>query len=92
MNGQYTCSCDESDKDIVYHTGGKLIGVRRTEHPTSDYPDAFSDLLSLGPVAVHAVLDGLVAGLTDGPAGHFDSQPRFCAPLDGSLESPTIPI
>ena len=33
-----------------------------------------------------------MAGLTDGPAGHFNSQPSFCAPLDGSFESPTIPI
>ena len=33
-----------------------------------------------------------MAGLADSPAGHFDSQPSFCAPLDGSFESPTISI
>lgn len=52
----------------------------------------FNNLLSLWSIAVHAVLNGFMAGLTDSPAGHFDSQPSFCAPLDGSFESPTISI
>lgn len=48
--------------------------------------------LALGAVAVHAVLYGLVAGLSDGPTGHLYSQTRLCAPLDASLQLPAFCI
>lgn len=49
-------------------------------------------LLALRTVAVHAVLDGLVAGLAQCPAGHLHSQACLCAPLDGSLQPPAVPF
>lgn len=49
-------------------------------------------LLPLRAVAVHAVLYGFVAGLTDGPTGHLHSQTCFRAPLDASLQLPAICI
>lgn len=43
---------------------------------------ALKDSLALRAVAVHAVLDGLVADLPDGAARHVHSQARLRAPLD----------
>lgn len=40
------------------------------------------DSLALRAVAVHAVLDGLVADLPDGAARHVHGQARLRAPLD----------
>ena len=48
--------------------------------------------LALGAVAVHAVLNGLVAGLAQGPAGHLHSQASLRAPLDGPLQPPAVPF
>lgn len=48
--------------------------------------------LSFWAVAVHAVLDGLVAGLANSPAGHLHRQTRFGAPLDASLQLPAISL
>ena len=48
--------------------------------------------LALGAVAVHAVLNGLVAGLAQGPAGHLHCQAGLRAPLDGPLQPPAVPF
>lgn len=48
--------------------------------------------LALRAVAVHAVLDGLVAGLAQRPAGHLHRQARLRAPLDGPLQPPAVPF
>ena len=48
--------------------------------------------LALGAVAIHAVLDGLVAGLAQCPAGHLHCQAGLRAPLDGPLQPPAVPF
>lgn len=47
-------------------------------------------LLALRAIAVHAVLNGLVAGLAQRPAGHLHCQARLRAPLDGPLQPPAV--
>lgn len=49
------------------------------------------DSLSLRAIAVHAVLDGLMAGLAHGPAGHLHGQPRLRAALN-ALKPATLCI
>lgn len=48
--------------------------------------------LALGAVAIHAVLNGLVAGLAQRPAGHLHRQAGLRAPLDGPLQPPAVPF
>lgn len=65
LNGQHTCSIGKSNKLIIYHAGIKLIGIRRTKHPTSDYPAPIQWLTfplihscSCCPQWTHGWLDG----------------------------------
>lgn len=48
--------------------------------------------LALGAIAVHAVLNGLVAGLAHRAAGHLHSQTRLRAALDVSPQFPALSI
>lgn len=46
--------------------------------------------LALRAIAIHAVLDGLMAGLAQCPAGHLHGQSCLCAPLNGTLQPPAV--
>lgn len=46
--------------------------------------------LALRAIAIHAVFDGLMAGLAQRPAGHLHGQSRLCAPLNGTLQPPAV--
>lgn len=56
------------------------------------YASALSYVLSLRSVAVHAVLDGLMARLSDCPAWHLHSESRLGAALNTPSELPTVRI
>lgn len=55
-----------------------LVGICK-----SNALKVLKDSLALGAVTVHAILNGLVADLPEGPARHINGQTRLRAPLDG---------